>query len=66
MVRLDEQARRIAKRRVFSEPGRIRVAVRAEDWKRLDPGEQLAGDRADTSVGREEAVRVEPQRDKLA
>jgi hypothetical protein len=54
-----EQARRILERRIGGKPGRVGMAVRADDRKILDMGENPTRDGADGFVGRKKAVRVE-------
>jgi len=56
-----EQARRILERRVGGKPGRIRMAMRADDGQFLDLGKKPARDGADGLVGRKKAIRMKVQ-----
>jgi hypothetical protein len=59
MVGHQQQFGRVAEAFVCGEPGRIAMAVRADDRQVLDPGIELARDRAQRGIGRQQAVGME-------
>jgi hypothetical protein len=56
MVGQQEQRRRIGEGRIFGEPSRIGMTMRAQDGQIANLGEDPPRDFADLGVGREESV----------
>ena len=62
MIGLQQQGGGIGERLVRCEPGRIGVAMGADDRQACDRFVEIARDRPHTRIGREQAVGIEPQR----
>ena len=62
MVRHDQQLGRVGEGRVAGKPGRIGVAVRADDRESFHLGEKRAGDGAGALLGGEQPIGVEDER----